>query len=287
VDYRSAGAPERLTDSIRSSGFCVLVNHPIPAELIVDVQREWLAWFDGGTKFDYLPAAGQQDGYHPLTGQEQAVGSDVPDLKEFFHWYPWGQLPDDTSSAAADLYRLGTDLGSEVLGWIESCTPPDTSRRFSVPLAGMLEGSRRTLLRILRYPPVTGDEPAGAVRAAPHEDINLLTVLPAADAPGLRVRDQAGHWHDIPADPGSVVINSGDMLKLASGEYYPSATHEVVNPAGADAGRSRMSTPLFLGARDDVVLAPGITAFGFLRERLLRIRGVDLAEAPSPATGLP
>jgi isopenicillin N synthase-like dioxygenase len=279
VDYRSADAPLQLTESLRDTGFCVLVNHPIPASLIVGVQQEWLTWFDGSSKFDYLPGAGQQDGYHPLTGQEQAVGHDVPDLKEFFHWYPWGRQPSGLSGRVADLYRLGTDLGSEVLGWVEAHTPPHVAARFSMPLARMLEGSHRTLLRILRYPPLTGDEPDGAVRAAAHEDINLLTVLPAADAPGLRVQDQAGLWHDIPADPGSVVINSGDMLKLASGGYYPSATHEVVNPTGAEANRSRTSTPLFLEPADAVVLVPGITAFDFLRERLLRIRGVDIAQS--------
>ena len=32
----------------------------------------------------------------------------------------------------------------------------------------------------MRYPPLRGDEPEGALRAAAHGDINLLTVLPAA-----------------------------------------------------------------------------------------------------------
>jgi isopenicillin N synthase-like dioxygenase len=277
ADYRSADAPAQLTESLRSTGFGVLVNHPIPAGLIAAVQQEWLSWFDGDAKYDYLPEPGQQDGYHPVTAGERAVGHDVADLKEFFHWYSWGRHPAGLSSAAADLHRVGTDLGSEVLSWVEAQTPPRVSGRFSIPLARMLEGSHRTLLRILRYPPLTGEEPPGAVRAAPHEDINLLTVLPAADGPGLRVRDQTGRWHDVPGDPGSVVINGGDMLTLASGGYYPSATHQVVNPAGPDARRSRVATPLFLEPADDVVLAPGVTAFDFLRERLLQIRGVDLA----------
>lgn len=259
----------------------MLVNHPIPAELIVAVQQEWLAWFDGEAKFEYLPGDGQQEGYHPLTAHEKAVGHDVADLKEFFHWYPWGRHPDGVSSSAADLYRLGNDLGAEVLGWVQAHTPAEVSAGFSMPLPQMLDGSHRTLLRILRYPPLTGDEPDGARRAAPHEDINLLTVLPAADAPGLRVREQGGDWHDIPADPGSVVINGGDMLSLASAGYYPSATHEVVNPPGDDGRRSRMATPLFLEPADDVVLSPGVTAFDFLRDRLLRIRGVDIAGSTS------
>jgi isopenicillin N synthase-like dioxygenase len=264
VDYGSPAAPTAVADSLRTTGFAVLVNHPIAGELVRSVQAEWLAWFDGDAKFGYLPAPAEQDGYHPLAASERAVGADVADLKEFFHWYPWGRHPDGLSDGAARLYESAGALGAEVLGWLDPWLPP------------MLEGSHRTLMRILRYPPLTGDEPGGAVRAAAHEDINLLTVLPAADAPGLRVRHADGSWWDVPADPGSVVINAGDMLQLCSGGRFPSATHDVTNPAGDDRSRSRMSTPLFLQPADDVVLAPGVTAFSFLRERLMAIRGVEL-----------
>ncbi len=47
----------------------------------------------------------------------------------------------------------------------------------------MINGSEQTLLRVLHYPPMQGDEEPGAIRAAAHEDINLLTVLPAANEP--------------------------------------------------------------------------------------------------------
>jgi isopenicillin N synthase-like dioxygenase len=281
VDYRGDGAPAQLAESLRTTGFAVVVDHPIPAELISGVQREWLAWFDSApdVKDRYLPTPGHQDGFHPMTSSERAVGHNVADLKEFFHWYPWGRHPDGLSSAAADLHAAGSTLATELVGWLEANTPPEVTTRFSRPLSRMLDGSTRTLLRILRYPPITGSEPEGAVRAAPHEDINLITILPAADAPGLQVQDQGGHWHDVPADPGSVVINAGDMLELASGGYYPSTTHRVVNPAGPDAGRSRMATPLFLHPADEVELAPGFTAFDFLSDRLRQIRGVGLTRS--------
>ena len=45
-----------------------------------------------------------------------------------------------------------------------------------MPLSKMVEASSRTLLRVLHYPPMTGNEEVGAIRAAAHEDINLLTV---------------------------------------------------------------------------------------------------------------
>ena len=132
---------------------------------------------------------------------------------------------------------------------------------------------------MLRYPPLAGDEPEGAMRAAAHEDINLLTVLPASNEAGLQVRDIRGNWHDVPCDFGSLAINSGDMLHLASGGYYPSTTHRVVNPSGDAARRSRLSLPLFLHPADDVVLAEGRTAFSFLQERIAELRSQDLQKS--------
>ena len=115
-----------------------------------------------------------------------------------------------------------------------------------MPLPLMLEGSDHTLLRVLHYPPLTGDEEPGAVRAAAHGDINLLTILPAATEPGLQVMGKDGEWHDVPCDFGLLIVNIGDMLEEASGKYYPSTLHRVLNPTGQAATKSRISLPLFL-----------------------------------------
>jgi isopenicillin N synthase-like dioxygenase len=147
-----------------------------------------------------------------------------------------------------------------------------------MPLSQMIEGTSRTLLRILHYPPLRGDEPADAVRAAAHEDINMITVLPASNEPGLQVRDLEGNWHDVPCDPGSVAINAGDMLDYVTNGYYPSTTHRVNNPVGEAAKRARISTPLFLHPADDVLIAENKTAFEFLRDRIKQISGVELTK---------
>ena len=65
-----------------------------------------------------------------------------------------------------------------------------------------------SLLRVLHYPPLKGDEPAGAVRAAAHEDINLLTLLPVSAEPGLEVLTKAGEWEAVPGQAGDIVINA-------------------------------------------------------------------------------
>ena len=220
-----------------------------------------------------------QDGYFGPDVSETAKGNTVKDLKEFFHVYPWGQYPGEVSDAALRYAATAREITETLLTWVEENTPDEVRARFSRPLPRMMDGSTRTLLRVLRYPPLRGDEPADAVRAAAHEDINLLTLLPAANEPGLQVRDVRGNWHDVPCDFGSLAVNVGDMLQLASGGYYPSTTHRVMNPTGDSARRSRLSLPLFLHPADDVVLAAGRTASSYLQERIAELRSQDLKPA--------
>ena len=279
VDFTAADAPQAFTRSLRETGFAVLVNHPLPQSLVQTIYDEWLAFFSSTAKEQYRFSDGDQDGYFAPDVSETAKGHTVRDIKEFFHVYPWGRYPTEVSDAALRYAAQAKEIAETLLAWVQDQTPPEVAAGFSVPLPRMMDGSKRSLLRILRYPPLTGDEPAEAMRAAAHEDINLLTVLPASNEAGLQVRDLAGNWHDVPCDFGSLAINSGDMLQLASGGYYPSTTHRVVNPSGEAATRSRLSLPLFLHPADDVVLAEGRTAFSFLQERIAELRRQDLQKS--------
>jgi isopenicillin N synthase-like dioxygenase len=273
IDYGDPAAPALFTESLRRTGFAVLIHHPLSWDLVETVYREWSALFDSPAVERYLVDAGGQVGWFPAAGSETAKGAITRDLKEFFHVYEWSVYPDEVSDAARRYHRAATALAATLLGWVEANTPPEVAARFSVPLSQMLTGSRRTLLRVLRYPPLTGGEPPGAVRAAAHEDINLITVLPASDQPGLELLRTDGSWYPVPCDPGSVAINAGEMLQLASGGYYPATTHRVVNPTGTAAGQARMALPLFLHPADDVVLADGRTAESFRSARIAELRG--------------
>lgn len=268
VDYRDPEAPVKFTESLRTTGFGVLKNHPIPQELVETIYREWLAFFDTEAKHRYAYSTATQDGFFSTAISEVAKGHTLKDIKEYFHIYPHGRYPAEVSDAARRYYDVANSLARELLSWVEAHTPPDVQARFSMPLSSMIVDSPKTLLRVLRYPPLRGDEPEGALRAAAHEDINLLTVLPAANEPGLQVKDNAGNWLDVPCDFGTLVINTGDMLQEASGGYYPSTTHRVVNPTGEGRFKSRVSLPLFLHPRDEVVLSERYTALSYLEERL-------------------
>lgn len=273
IDVASPTAPGEFTESLRSSGFAVLVGHGLAWELVETVYREWSALFDDPAVARYLVDPGGQVGWFPPDRSETAKGATQRDLKEFFHVYPWSLYPSEVSDAALQYHREATALAATLLQWLDMTLPGEVAATLSQSLSSMLEGSHRTLLRILRYPPLTGAEPPAAVRAAAHEDINLITVLPASNEPGLELLGRDGTWFPVPCEPGSVAVNAGEMLQLATRGYFPATTHRVVNPVGDSASRHRMALPLFLHPADDVVLAHGRTASSYLTQRIAEIRG--------------
>lgn len=268
VDFTAADAPQRFVASLRETGFGVLRNHPISSELVESIYCQWQAFFEGQDKHEFRFDPERQDGYFPPSVSETAKGQTVKDLKEYYHVYPWGRIPDALAGNIMEYYRRAESLAATLLGWIEAQTPPEVAALYREPLSRMIADSGQTLLRVLHYPPLSGDEVPGAVRAAAHEDINLITVLPASNEPGLEVKTREGEWLAVPCDPGQLIINVGDMLQEASGGYFPSTSHRVVNPSGPARFHSRLSLPLFLHPRPEVVLSGRHTADSYLKERL-------------------
>lgn len=268
VDFTSPTAAKDFAESLHNTGFGVLTNHPLSQQLLNTVYAEWYQFFQSDAKHNYAFDPQKYDGYFSPSVSETAKGNTKRDLKEFYHIYPWGRYPAEVSDAARQYYAEGAALAATLLQWVEQYTPADVKAKYSMPLSQMITGSEQTLLRVLHYPPLRGDEEPGAVRAAAHGDINLLTILPAATAAGLQVVGKEGEWFDVPCDFGMLIVNIGDMLQEASEGYYPSTVHRVLNPTGEEAKKSRVSLPLFLHPRPDVVLSTRHTAGSYLTERL-------------------
>lgn len=270
VDFESPAAAEDLTRSLHETGFAVVVNHPIPVNVLDLIYREWSAFFDSDAKHQYLYSKERQDGYFPPP-DKSADTSGVPqrDDKEFFHVFPWGRYPIEVSDAAARYRLLAMDVAATLLTWLERSMPMEVSARLSAPLSSTLAGGEKnTLLRILRYPPAEGLSARDRLRAGVHQDTNLITLLASATHPGLQVQTGVGRWREVPWDFGSIAINAGVMLDLMTAGYFPAVAHRVVIPRGPAAAAPRLSMPLFLHPADDVLVDGQTTAAAFLRRRL-------------------
>ena len=266
VDYQASDAAANLTTSLHETGFAILTNHPITPARIDESYQAWGKFFAGNDKENWLRDPVKQDGYFPFKS-EHAKDATAKDLKEFYHVYPWGQIPPQLEDITRALYADLFDLGTELLGWLDDALPEAQKSKLSQPLAAMMQDSQQSLFRILHYPPLESTLEQGATRAAAHEDINLITLLLAGSKPGLEAMDRAGNWHAISCDAGMITVNNGDMLALATDDFYPSTKHRVINP-DADANTSRYSMPMFLHPRPEVELSQGFTADMFLQQRL-------------------
>lgn len=268
VDYTIEDAPQRFVQSLKETGFAILVNHPIQQALVNSIYQNWQDFFNSSEKYDFAFDTEKQDGYFSPVISETAKNHTKKDIKEFYHVYPWGRIPTSLKEEILNYYQLASELASELLDWVHTYSPEYVVNNYSEALSDMIKNTPNTLLRVLHYPPLTGNEEVGAVRAAAHEDINLLTLLPAANEAGLQVKCKSGQWLDVPSDFGNLIVNIGDMLQEASNGYFPSTTHRVINPKSKASKKSRISLPLFLHPRSDVKLSQKHTQASYLLERL-------------------
>jgi isopenicillin N synthase-like dioxygenase len=80
---------------------------------------------------------------------------------------------------------------------------------------------------------------AGQMRMGAHTDYGSITVLLADPVPGLQIRDDAGAWHDVIPEPGTFVVNLGDLLAEWSNDRWRSTLHRVVPPPDSLGGPVR------------------------------------------------
>lgn len=252
-------------DSIVNTGFAVITHHGIDSTLIKEAQDVWRNFFllSIEEKKFFTNHSDPNMGYKSF-GSEKGVGAKKPDLKEFFHWQPGQEVPGEAFGITQKVYFLLEDVASQLLSVIDKHSQTQNNFYRNACLA-----SDNTIIRPIYYPALNFAENEGAVRAAAHQDINFITLLVAASAPGLQVLDKNGKWHNVPHEQNSIVVNVGDMLELASNGLYRSTTHKVINPK--DSTSDRISMPLFVHPHSEIVLANNITAKEFLDERLNQI----------------
>jgi isopenicillin N synthase-like dioxygenase len=291
------GFTEDLGGSFARYGFAVISDHGIPQDRIdaaLAAAKKFFA-LPEAAKLKYKLPVGGQRGYTPF-GVETAKGETNYDLKEFWHVgrdLPPGHRyrnhmadnvwPDaevaEFHETVGWLYGALDAMGLKVLESIACYLGLD--RQFFVPTVDF----GNSILRLLHYPPVPKEGPH--IRAAAHEDINVITLLLGAEEAGLEVKDHDGRWIAINPPPGALVCNIGDMLQRLTNHRLPSTTHRVVNPAPERRGFPRYSTPFFLHFNSDYRIETlpscidaqhpdrypqSITADEFLQERLREIK---------------
>ncbi len=101
-------------------------------------------------------------------------------------------------------------------------------------------------LAINHYPAQTQPALPGQLRAGPHTDYGTLTIVAPTSAPGgLQIRTKNGTWQDVSVEPGTFVVNIGDMMAQWTNDRWVSTVHRVANPSATDALASRRLSLVF------------------------------------------
>ena len=281
---------EKLFQALKDYGFVVLKNHPVDNDLIKNAysllndffikSNEHKSKFMGETR---------QTGFIPF-GLEHAKDKspDLYDLKEFWQtsrvhfekekddkYFPKNVLLDDNNfnDTIHKLYGEFDCLSRALLGSIGRSLNIEKGTLEKLVVDG------NSILRGIHYPPLDGMTVEGHVRAAAHEDINLITIMPGASDNGLEILDHDGNWLPVEANYDYLIVDTGDMLSRITNDMLPATTHRVVNPK--DLSVRRLSLPFFVHPHPDATLKgldncgeskyEEITSNDFLQERLKEI----------------
>ena len=308
VDYHdyTSGDPEKrenfiqeFGDSFSNMGFAIVRNHGVSEELkskLFEVSKAFFALSDEVKKSYEDEANHGQRGYISKN-KESAKGKDVPDLKEFYHIgqtvtdgdpikseYPdniWPDAINDFEQVGQEVFETFENTGRNLLR--------ATALYLNLPENYFDDKihNGNSILRLLHYYPVQDKSqiPEGAVRAAAHGDINLITLLMGGSAEGLQAQSLDGQWIPVSPADDEIVVNIGDMLARLTNNRFRSTQHQVITPNEESWTKPRYSTPFFLHPRSDMDLTclescvnnenpkqyADMTAGEFLTERLIEL----------------
>ena len=284
-----------IGNSCKEYGFFIIKDHDIKITDIENIKTQSKALFNlslkDKMKYHQIKGGGQR-GYTPF-GIEKAKDSINPDQKEFWHHgrSNWNSkfrdiMPsnekvnqiENFDKSLCHFYDNLDILGQKILSYIALYLGLSSNWFYEKTNQG------NSILRLIHYPP--SDKDNNGLRASPHEDINLITLLFGTQQEGLEILDRDNKWIPIKTDSDIVVCNVGDMLQRLTNKKFISTTHKVVNPKSNIKNISRYSMPFFIHLNPDFYIETldsciddnspnnfpnGILADDYLKERLKEI----------------
>lgn len=260
---------QELGSALESIGFAILINHKVDPALYQMATKKTAELFESTTVEQRKPYLAQRhgsvnQGYFPI--KETTIIH--PDLVEGwvfcrrafnldgqadFQEQDFWPIPGYEASFRPLVQQheaLVLPIMQSILSYL-NCDP----HCYDDKLSGTNFG-----FRLNYYPAMQGAEEGG--RMLGHEDVDLFTLLPAANVDGLQVLNRSNmQWVRLQAPPGSIIINTGDYMQRITNNRLPSTTHRVSRPTNSeDLSVARISFPMAVYVWEEQILEvlPGL-----------------------------
>ncbi|MEC4814999.1 MAG: 2-oxoglutarate and iron-dependent oxygenase domain-containing protein [Scytonema sp. PMC 1069.18] len=238
-------------------GFIYLQNYGIPQNLIQQIFmqsqylfnlplqiKQSLAWSDEFSNTGYVDR--ERERLNP-----QRPG----DLKEAFNV--------SKDSISSSKFPANTEFRTCILAFYEACTELALKVLQTFALALELpedffatnHNQQNHTLRLLHYPPLSEPPLPKQIRAGEHSDYGSITLLFQDEVGGLEVQTATGEWIAAPTIPGTVIVNTGDLMERWTNHVFCSTKHRVMIPNHDKVKQSRYSVAFFCHPNDDTEIA--------------------------------
>ncbi len=257
-----------LRDVLHGPGFCYLVGYgiePAVEQRVMDVSREFFAkpeadrlaivntntpHFRGYTRLGMEHTNGVSDWRDQIDiGPEHEaidVGPDDPAWLRVRGPNQWPPSVPDMQPAVTSWTDQMATLGATILRAIALGLgqPADYFEPTTSP-------NPETLVKIIRYPAQEARRDTGQ-GVGLHHDSGLLSFILQDDVGGLQVQ-LGDELVDATPIPGSLVMNIGEMLQIATDGYLRATKHRVASPPP---GRERISIAYFFNPCMEATFEP-------------------------------
>jgi isopenicillin N synthase-like dioxygenase len=269
---------EEIDQECRRVGFLRVSGHGVAAELIERMLDVTTAFFDlpEDDKLRYVPRdKAVNRGYAAYGTEALAYSLGVDSKPDMFEAFNCGVDAVDESDpyVAAERHRFfapniwpeqPSDMRAVWVAYFVACQAlaSELSRMFAVAL-GMPEdfifdklNRAACVMRANNYERRShhADPDPGQVRMGAHTDYGVCTILLADPVPGLQIVGPDGAWCDVLPEPGTLLVNLGDLLAEWTNDRWRSTLHRVVPPVGSGPARRR-SVAFFQEANYDALVS--------------------------------
>lgn len=252
-DYGRQKVAQEIYEAAHSVGFIYLKNFGMSADMLEAAFAVAHSLFNSDEKLKVPFNPDENHGYTRLQG-EALDPSKPADLKETFTCRDLANRPSGQEYWPNPQFEAFMRVFHKRVVKIAS----DVMQAFALALELPNDyfdpkhtGITQTL-RLLHYPPVE-QVVEGQLGAGAHTDYGTLTVLFQDGSGGLQVQNADGEWIDAPPIPGTVVINTGDLMARWSNDYFKSTPHRVV-PRPSAMKNGRQSIAFFSDPDPDVMI---------------------------------